>query len=266
MAATGRRSARSSYAATVTILWRSCLTLGAVEGMTTASVATVLGIAASTIALIGFLPWALQQRRRPEIRVLWRIAMSGQEEDVVDWPPSETKEAAAGSEVVVEASVLNVGDATTARAQTNFVVPGSIMLTSLARDPRPARWSHNRVAGQAPGYGVYFVAAAFDLPPADWYLQRFRLRLPDNDADVRLLFELSDGRLNATGRRYVPSRSVGGELPDAPFGTPWPTPDAPSHWWRRGSWHQVSAEPPGRLLCRRGQRADVRDLRVVRWS
>ncbi len=238
-------------------------TLLFVFGVTTASVAAALGIAASLAALVGFLPWALQQRRRPEVRLLWRIALSDREEDVVDWPPDEVAEAAAGSDVVVEVSVLNVGDAATGRAQTNFVVPGCIVLTGLARDPRPARWSHNRVAGLASGFGVHFIAAVFDLPPADWHLQRFRLGLPKEDVSVRLLFELSDGRLNATGRRYLPSRLVGGELPDAAVGTRWPPDDAPSRWWHRGSWSRVRAEPPGRLLCLRGQRADVRDLHVV---
>jgi hypothetical protein len=168
-----------------------------------------------------------------------------------------------GSTIVVEASVLNVGDATATAAQSNFVVPESIELTSLTAD-RPARFSHSRTSGQAPGHGVYFVAAKFVLPPGDWQLQRFQLRIPDDPGvDLRLLFLLSEGRFNVTGRRYLPSRLTDGDMPAAPFGTAWPPDGESIRWWHRAAWRRARAQPEGRLLCRRGVRADVRDLRVT---
>lgn len=211
----------------------------------------ILGGAASVIALVGFAYWVAELRRRPEVRFAWLISRNGAVDDLFLWPPDDRPTVPPGSEVVVEVSVANVGDAATRAAQTNFVVPASV--TCKTEDPREEPRVAIRV-GLAP---AAFVPAAFELAPGNWRLQRFRLQLPKGDGGVRLWLELSDSGLNAGGWRWLPSRRVG-ELPVTAYDDDWPPPK-PS--WRR-QWGWVRPIPRGHVWCARGVRADARDLMI----
>jgi hypothetical protein len=226
-----------------------------------------LGAVASGVALVGFVPWALQQRRRPEVEFLWRLSTTG-ELGVADWPSDDVPlvpEVEAGTTIVVEASIKNVGDATALTTQTNFVVPECIAVRGLAEGAKPARFSHNVTAGVRPGNGVHFIVATFDVAPGNWHLQRFELTLPDTAPTevVRVLLDVSQERFNATGRRRLPVLLIDGDAADVPAGEQWPPAESRVRWWECEAWHRPRAQPVGRVRSTRANRADVRDLRIV---
>jgi hypothetical protein len=113
--------------------------------------------------------------------------------------------------------VKNVGDAATKRAMTNFVGPDSVTLKQVvgsARSPVPT------VVG---GEAIIFVSDTFELPPGTWKMQRFELAVGDRAQNFRLVFELADHGLNASGLRWFPSRLVGGDDADlTSYGDSWP--------------------------------------------
>jgi hypothetical protein len=208
------------------------------------------------VAIFAFVPWASQQRRRPELEMLWKIAPTGDVDDLAAWAPGTVAEVPHGP-VIVEASVLNVGDATATVAESNFYVPGALGLERWRGDeddsPNP----------DAEPYPIRFLPKTFAVAPGNWFQQRFRLSVPDDPGQpFRLTFVVSEGRLNATGRRLLPSRGLtdGDVAPTLPE-TPWPPTGQSPRWWRLSAWGWAQAKPQGQLLCRRGVRADVRDLR-----
>src|SRR5262245_59010294 len=74
-----------------------------VDWLPTAQTAfNVLGALASLVAIFAFVPWALQQRRRPELEVLWKIAPSDDVDDLAGWTPGTVVEVPYGP-VIVEA-------------------------------------------------------------------------------------------------------------------------------------------------------------------
>jgi hypothetical protein len=209
------------------------------------------GAAASAIVAFGF--WVLEQRRRPELRFMWSFSAAGEVDDLAPWGERETRSSPPGATVLVEASVQNVGDGGTAGAQSNFTVPDAIDCRSAPTSAQP------RKAVKVAGAPVAFIPAVFAVPPGDYHLQRFRLRVPNSEGCYRLTFTVTDARLNASGRRFLPSRLVGGDLPPSwSCADPWP-PKLPKPFSR---WSRVRAEPRGRIAHMRGVRADVRDLHV----
>jgi hypothetical protein len=224
---------------------------------TAATTFDALGALAALVAIAGVLPWALHQRRRPELRLLWKIGTDA-EDDLTVWDP-DTVAPVQGGPVIVEASVLNVGDGHAAAAESNFYVSTVIGLEPLRGDRKPI------TVPDAEPYAIHFLAAASALAPGNWWLQRFRLSVPDDPAETyRLTFVVSEGRFNTTGRRWLPSRRLteGDVQPTEPE-TPWPPPGESPRWWDLSAWGWARAQPRDRLLCRRGVRADVRDMRVV---
>jgi hypothetical protein len=216
----------------------------------------LLGVLASLAAIVAFVQWALQQRRRPELLVRWRLTTSGRPDDLVVWEPDTVADVPSGP-VGVEVTVLNVGDASTTGAQSQFValeiidMQGPDGLGILLPDPER-------------GMGTRSTKKAFDLAPGAWALQGFLLTVPDDPGRVfRLTFVMSDGRLNVTGRRLLPSsRLTREQVPITDPETPWPPPGEAMRWWDLSAWGRAQAQPSNRLLCRRGVRADVRDMRV----
>jgi hypothetical protein len=204
------------------------------------------GVAASTAAIVAFAYWVLEQRRRPEIRFLWRYATSESDGDLVNWDTTEYLPVGAGSTLLIEASVRNVGDASAQRALTNFVAPTSA--GDLKRVPT--------IVG---GASIAFLVQEFQLPPSEWFLQRFVLELPDHEARLRLTFKLTDNRLNSSGRRWLPSRLAGVDEPDSEWGERWPPPRPQI----RQQWSRIRALPKDRPWCVKGERQDIRDLLVV---
>lgn len=133
----------------------------------------ILGALASLVAIFAFVPWASQQRRRPELEMLWKIAPTGDVDDLAAWAPGTVAEVPHGP-VIVEASVLNVGDATATVAESNFYVPGALGLERWRGDeddsPNP----------DAEPYPIRFLPKTFAVAPGNWFQQRFRLSVPDD--------------------------------------------------------------------------------------
>jgi hypothetical protein len=217
-------------------------------------VALALGVLASIPAIAGFVLWIAEQRRRPDIRFLWKLSTTGAPDDLEPWSPGYEAHIEPGCLVLVEASVKNVGDAAAEHAMTNFVAPTSVGLAKVSGEgPAPT-------ATQVGGEQVQFVVARCELQPGNWQLQRFELTLPDASMGVRLRLTVSDQRLNASGSRWLPSRLVGDDTADkTAYGDPWPPP-RPTIWRQ---WARVRTSPHGQVWCTRGERADVRDVRVT---
>jgi hypothetical protein len=232
----------------LTGLWDWCWAV-----VSDATVTEVLAAGASASAIVAFAFWVLEQRRRPELRFMWSFSATGEVHDLAPWGEGETRTSPPGATLLVEAAVQNVGDGGTAGAQSNFTVPDAVDCWSA-----PA-WDEPRRAVKVAAASLAFLPAAFAIPPGDYHLQRFRVRVPDTEDCHRFTFTVTDARLNASGRRFLPSRLVGGDLPPSWSCTDlWP-PKLPRPF---GRWSRVRAEPRGRIAYMRGVRADVRDLQV----
>jgi hypothetical protein len=219
---------------------------------------------AATTAIVLFLPWALERRRRPEIQIDWALSLDGDPAKVDDWPAAHVPEITPGQAICARVAILNVGDRASEAALANFVVPDCFELrNSYDLEAKPLL-SGNLTAGLPPEHRVAFFAPKPDRwTPGNWVMFTYRLAYPtsgnpDQPLRTRLLFGISEGRFNRSGRRFIPSLLPPSDLGDAPAGEPWP-PRSPGRLWFR--W--VQAAPRGRVACARGSRSDVRDLIVV---
>jgi hypothetical protein len=235
---------------------------GWIAELTMDEVFATLGAAASAIALVGFLPWALQQRRRPEAMFQWLISTSG-ERDLRWWLADDVPEVEAGATIIVEASIANGGDAGALSSRTNFLIPEYIALRGLRADAEPARFTTDGAIEDP--FMARYVASTFDLRPNLAHIQRFELTLPPGApaGDVRLVMTFAHERLNPTGRRRLPVLRAEYGGPTSKAGEKWPPVGSSRRWWSRHAWHRPTAQPRGRILCGRGYRADVRDFRIT---
>jgi hypothetical protein len=217
---------------------------------------------AAIAAIIAFLPWAAERRRRPEVRILWSLSTDSDSAHMVTWGPDEVPEVKAREPFLVGAAIQNTGDKASTDTLINFVVPDCFELCQSASQEEPAR-SANETAGLPPDFRVVFFAPRPGLwAPANFHLLHYRLRYAgpqrDEPLKVRLLFRVSDGRFNGSGRRLLPSIVPILENVDAAVGTPWPPEPA-----RRRRIRRARAEPHGRVVCLPGERSDVRDVIVL---
>jgi hypothetical protein len=222
----------------------------------------VTAVAAVT-AIVVFLAWAAELRRRPEIRFSWRLSLDGDPAHLVDWQPDEVPEIKATQPFLVAAAMQNTGDKAGRDTLINFVAPDCFDLRQpVTPEEEPLR-SGNETAGLPPECRVVFFAPRPGLwAPANFHLLHYRLRYVGPQMHeplrVRLLFRVSDGRFNGRGRRLLPSIIPLLENVDASVGMPWPP--APARR-RRVRW--ARAEPHGQVACLPGERSDVRDLIVM---
>jgi hypothetical protein len=219
-----------------------------------------VALAAGATAIIGFTYWILEQRRRPEVSFLWRIALNGDLDGLRDWPHDESPSIEVGQTILVEASVQNVGDAPGQHTLTNFVVPSCFALADYPAASQRVLESSNDTAGLPQDRSVRFIAGERPFNISMWWMQRFALTLerdPGSDG-ARLLMALDEGRLNGRGRRLLPSLVAPHNPPGAPYGTPWPPPGQPR------ALAIIEAAPRDTVYCTRGSRQSVRDLFVNR--
>src|SRR6266511_2055583 len=141
----------------------------------------VTAVAAVT-AIVVFLGWAAELRRRPEIKFQWRLSPDGDPAQLAIWPPVEVPEIRPGQPLLVEAAILNTGDKAGRDALINFVAPDC------------------------------FDVRQCDAPAVE----------PHHALRLRLLFTVSDSRFNSRGRRLLPSIVPPLESRGAPLGAPWP--------------------------------------------
>jgi hypothetical protein len=229
-----------------------------------------LSVIAATTAIVAFLVWVSELRRRPEIRFQWKLSPDGDPAKLALWSPDYVPEFSPTQLFLVEAAIQNTGDKAGGDTLINFVVPDCFDLRQPGRPEAKHLTATNVTAGFPPEYRVVFAAPrAEPWTPGNWYLWQFRLqystgRQCDRPFRVRLLFDVSDSRFNSHGRRWLPSRLPPSETPEASAGTPWP-PVPTRRRWRLASWRirWVRAAPRGRVVCSPGDRRDIRDLTVV---
>jgi hypothetical protein len=222
----------------------------------------VTAVAAVT-AIVVFLAWAAELRRRPEIKFQWRLSPDADPAHLTTWAPDHVPEIKGTQPFLVEAAIQNTGDKAGRDTLINFVVPDCFDLRQRPAPEVEPLHAGNETAGLPPDIRVVFFAPRPGLwTPANWHLLQYQLQyVADQCAQplrVRLLFRVSDSRFNGRGRRLLPSMVPLLENRDAPVGTPWP-PAPAKH--RRVRW--VRAQPHDRVACLPGERSDVRDLIVM---
>jgi hypothetical protein len=79
-------------------------------------------LCAAITAIVLFLPWALERRRRPEVRIDWALSLDGDPAKLEDWPADYIPQIIPGQAIYVRVAVHNVGDRASEAALTNFVV------------------------------------------------------------------------------------------------------------------------------------------------
>lgn len=216
---------------------------------------------AATAAITLFVPWALERRRRPEVRIDWARSLDGDPAKFEDWTADDAPEIIPGQALHVRVAILNVGDRASEAALTNFIVPDCFELRSSHVPEASPAYSENPTAGLPPGNRVAFMPAKLEpWTPGNWFMYSYRLiysgSSPDQQLRTRLLFEISDSRFNRSGHRWLPGLLPPLELRHAQAGESWP-PASRRAWFR---WVRVA--PRGRMACSRGDRRDVRDLIV----
>jgi hypothetical protein len=223
----------------------------------------VTAVAAVT-AIVVFLAWAAELRRRPEILFQWKFSPDGDPAHLAIWPPDKVPEIKATQPFLVEAAIQNTGDKAGRDTLINFVAPDCFELRQRGRPEVEPLHAGNDTAGLPPDHRVVFIAPrAEPWTPVNWYLTQHRLQYLEPDQcdrplPIRLLFDVSDSRFNSRGWRWLPSIVPTLEFQGAPVGTPWPP--TPS---RRRTVRWARAEPRGRVVCLPGNRRDIRDLLVM---
>jgi hypothetical protein len=217
---------------------------------------------AAITAIILFLPWTLERRRRPEVKIDWGLSLEGDPVNLDDWPANRVPKITPGQAVCIQVAVHNVGDRASEAALTNFVVPDCLDLRSNHDLEAKPAFSGNPTAGLPPAHRVAYIPARLEpWTPGNSYMFSYQVNCStrhnqDQPVRIRLLFDIADTRFNRSGRRWLPSLLPPIELGQAQAGEPWP----PRSSRRRVRW--VRAAPRGRVACARGSRRDVRDLIV----
>jgi hypothetical protein len=193
---------------------------------------------AAITAIILFLPWALERRRRPEVRIEWALSLDGNPAKLDHWPADYVPHITPGQAVSVRIAVHNVGDRASQAALTNFAVPDCFDLRRYSDLEANPPYSGNPTAGLPPDFRVaYFAPGLEPWTPGNSFLYVYRLIYPtsrnrDQPLRARLLFDITDSRFNRGGRRWLPSLVPPLELGHAHAGESWggaatPPPPAP---------------------------------------
>jgi hypothetical protein len=158
----------------------------------------------------------------------------------------------------------NTGDKAGTDTLVNFVVPDCFDLRQHGKPDAEPLHAGNDTAGLPPeSRVVFFAPRAEPWTPANWFLWHYEMRYLatrqcEEPVRVRLLFDVSDSRFNARGRRWLPSLVPPLEFRGTPAGTPWP-PEPKLYWKIR----RVRPMPRGRVVCMPGNRRDIRELIVM---
>jgi hypothetical protein len=218
---------------------------------------------AAITAIVLFLPWALERRRRPEVKIDWALSLNGDPVKFDDWAAEDAPKIIPGQVICVRVAVHNVGDRASEAALTNFVVPDCFDLRNNYNPEAKPAFSGNPTAGLPPEHRVAFLPIKLEpWTPDNTFIYSYQLTYSTSSAPAqplrtRLLFDVADSRFNRSGQRRLPSLLPPLELGHAQAGKPWP-PGSGRIWFRR-----VRAAPDGRVACSRGNRRDVRDLIVL---
>jgi hypothetical protein len=226
-------------------------------------------LSAAIAAVILFLPWALERRRRPEVKIEWALSLDGDPANLTDWNANDAPKVTPGQVICVRVAFHNVGDRATEAALTNFVAAADYFdLRNNYRPEQNPAFSGDLTAGLPPDHQVIYLPIW--LPPwtpGNTLIHLYQLTYksssaPDQELRTRLLFSIADSRFNRTGRRWLPSALPPLYLNHASAGKPWP-PESKRQWpqWVKPQW--VKPDPKERIACSRGNRRDVRDLTLL---
>ena len=111
-----------------------------------------LSVIAATTAIVLFLPWALERRRRPEIRFQWRFSPDGDPAKLTLWSADSVPEIDPTQPFLVEAAIQNTGDKAGGDTLVNFVAPACFDLRQLGRPDAEHLTATNDTAGLPPDY------------------------------------------------------------------------------------------------------------------
>jgi hypothetical protein len=82
-----------------------------------------LSLAAAVTAIVLFLPWALERRRRPEVGFHWKFSPDGDPANLTPWSAGYVPEIDPTQPFLVEAAIQNTGDQAGGDTLVNFVAP-----------------------------------------------------------------------------------------------------------------------------------------------
>jgi hypothetical protein len=134
-------------------------------------------VLAAVTAVVVFLAWALELRRRPEIQFHWRLSPDGDPAHLAMWPPDEVPEIRPGQPLLVETAILNTGDKAGRDALINFVAPDCFDLRQYDAPEVKPRHAGNDTVGLPPDYrAAFFAVAAEPWTPANWHMRHYRLQ------------------------------------------------------------------------------------------
>ena len=119
-------------------------------------------LCAAITAIVLFLPWALERRRRPEVRIDWALSLDGDPAKLEDWPADYIPQIISGQAICVRVAVHNVGDRASEAALTNFVVPACFDLRRYSDLEAKPEFSGNPTAGLPPDYRVAYFALGLE--------------------------------------------------------------------------------------------------------
>jgi len=80
-----------------------------------------LSLAAAVTAIVLFLPWALERRRRPEVGFHWKFSPDGDPANLTPWSARYVPEIDPTQLFLVEAAIQNTGDKAGGDTLVNFV-------------------------------------------------------------------------------------------------------------------------------------------------
>jgi hypothetical protein len=106
-----------------------------------------LSVAAATTGIVVFASWALERRRRPEARFLWRFSQDANPAYLAGWPPGHVPEVTAGQSFLVDAAIQNAGDKAGSDTLINFVVPDCFELRQRRKPEEEPLVAANDTAG-----------------------------------------------------------------------------------------------------------------------
>jgi len=123
-----------------------------------------LSLAAAVTAIVLFLPWALERRRRPEVGFHWKFSPDGDPANLTPWSAGYVPEIDPTQPFLVEAAIQNTGDKAGGDTLVNFVAPDCFDLSQPSKsEARHLTATHN-TAGLPPEYRVVFT----DNRPEPW--------------------------------------------------------------------------------------------------
>jgi hypothetical protein len=92
-----------------------------------------LSVVATVTAIVAFSQWALELRRRPEVRFSWKFSPDGDPAKLVQWPADYVPQVHPTQPFLVEAAIQNTGDKAGGDTLINFAAPDCFDLCQLGK-------------------------------------------------------------------------------------------------------------------------------------